>query len=555
MFTLLKPEDKNVLRNSNFVKNAIFYKDMICFHYAYSCILENKERLPNFCFLKDDELCLEGICLLMKMYATEFKFETLKLSLDYLKILYFAIACYAENDSVDSQIIIEEFEQYRLASETYCDEQKQKVMTESQKIKKTEKSIQNKSKKIISMENWAKCLKISAWILLALSVIGIIAPIMIYIRNTASVFVWLSIAGVLFGFIITIACFVISKKLLNHVVDLTFHVQNAKKELNAKVEEFAAVQSQFYRVFCEKYEYSMCFSELFSKFADILTIDEILNKASEYKLLSYNVRYDINRLFKSQQKEIDAMILSIEEISNSENFNLEFENLYLKIKSQDWMFYNQEIRYHFLKKFTDIAEREHCWKLEVAGNKINPFDVNVKALSREKIAFSENEDMKLISANLNDFIKTSYFKNFEDLNFKAGYSADLFKKVKSNYLMHFYNADILEYEKTMLYDSKANKKLSGQKTPLSVISKIPTLVGMKLKLIEKSMGLGNSDAKVIKTIASSIFTDIIEDKIESLNLKEEDIDYPKFTASKVEKFDDRVEYIVNGKKIVGYKTN
>ena len=342
--------------------------------------------------------------------------------------------------------------------------------------------------------------------------------------------------------------------MIDHAGDLTVHVANKKKELNVKAEEFASVQAQFYRVFCEKYEYSMFFSEIFSRYTKVLTTEQILDKAAEYKLLSYNILYDINRLFKSQQKEIDLLVSDIEEVSNLENFNSEFERIYSKIESQDWMYYNSELRYHFLKKFTDVAEKQHCWKLSVNGKKINPFDVDVKDLSRERIAFSENEDMKLVGASLSDFIKTSYFKNLEDLNFKAGYSPDLFKKVKSNYLMHFYNAEVLEGENTLFYDSKTNKKLPVQRIALDMISKIPTLVGMKLKLIEKSTGLGNSDAKVIKTIASSIFTEFIEENLENLNLREEDIDYPKFTASKVEKFDDRIEYTVNGKKIIGYKT-
>ena len=556
MFKLLKAEDKNVIGNSGFVKNAIFYKDMLCFYNAYSSIMEKKEHLPNFCFLKENEFCLDGICLLIKMYATEFKFETLKLTLDYLKILYYSIASYAEDDSVEMEVLVSEFDEYRLASEKFCEEQKENVVAESKELKRAEKQVQTKSKKLISMQTTSKALKITAWVMLALSVLSIACPILIATGNSAKpMFLWISILGTILGFLIAAACLIISGKLAAHAIDLSYHIQNAKKELNLKVEEFGKIQAQFYRVFCEKYEYSMYFSEFFSNYVDILTIDEILDKAGEYKLLSYNVVYDINRLFKSQQKEIDLTIAEIEEISHASNFKLEFESIYSKICSQDWLFYNAEIRYHYLKKFTDIAEKEHCWKLEISGEKINPFNVDVKGLSRERVAFAEDENVKLISSSLSDFIKTSYFKNLDDLNFKSGYSIEQFKKVKSNYLMHFYNAEVLDEKSTTFYDSKINKKLPAQKVQLSKISKIPTLVGMKLKLIENTTGLGNSDAKVIKTIASSIFTDFIEDSIESFNLREEDIDYPKFSASKAERFDDRIEYVVNGRKIVGYKSN
>ena len=542
MFTLLKLEDKNVLKNSNFAKNAVFYKDMLCFYNAYVKILENKDNLPNFCFLKEGEICLEGVCLLMKMYSTEFKFETLKLTLDYLKILYFAIASYAEEDDVDSEVIIAEFDEYRMASEKFCDEQKENVMTQQRQLKNAEKQVQAKLNKVISLENWSKFLKISTWVLLALSIFGISVPILMIsgvIKNSS--LLWLSVAGIGCGFVFALVFFLASRKLRDHAGDLSYHCTNAKKELNRKTEEFDQVQAKFYRVYCEKYEYSMCFSELFSKFVNVLTIDEILEKAGEYRLLSYNILYDINRLFKSQQKEIDLIVSELESVSQSSNYKEELAGIYSRIVLQDWMYYNPEIRYHFLKKFTDIAERDHCWKLDINGDKVNPFDVDVKALSREKIAFAESEDMKLIGSTLSEFIKTNYFKNLDDLNFKTGYSTELFKKVKSNYLMHFYNTDVLESIGGVFYESKLNKKLPVQKVPLSKASRIPTLVGMKLKLIEKSTGLGNSDAKVIKTIASSIFEDFIDENYENLHLKEEDIDYPKFNASSFEIFDDRIE--------------
>lgn len=553
MFQLLNPKDKDVLKNSNFVKNAVFYKDMLCFYNAYVEIAEKKENLPNFCFSADNELCLEGVCLLMKMYATEFKFETLKLSLEYLKILYFAVASYAENNTVDSEIIIAEFDEYRLASEKYCEEQKQSVLSQNVELKKTEKQVQAKLKKVLSLESWAKALKISAWTLLVLSLLAVAIPILIASSGKQnSILLWGSIVGIILGFILTVAFLICSKRLKNHASDLSYHCNNAKKELNLKIEEFNEIQAKFYRVFCERYEYSMCFPELFSRFVKVLSIDQILDKAREYRLLSYNVIYDINRLFRSQQKEIDSVIAELEEISHSSDYQLEFARIYSNIISQDWMYYNAEIRYHFLKKFTDISEREHDWKLEFNGIKINPFEVDVKALSREKIAFTESEDMRLVTANLSEFIKTNYFKNLDDLSFRNGYSSDLFKKVKANYLMHFYNAEVLEGD-AVFFDSRMNKKLPVQKMPLSKLTKIPTLVGMKLKLIEKATGLGNNDAKVIKTIASSIFSDFVEENIENLCLKEEDIDYPKFTASKIENEEDMIKYHVGDRVTIGYK--
>ena len=83
MFQIIKSEDSKVLSSSGFVKNAIFYKDMFAFYDAYEKLTTDfKKSLPNFCFEKKKEFCLEGLCLAMKMYASELGFETVKLTAD-----------------------------------------------------------------------------------------------------------------------------------------------------------------------------------------------------------------------------------------------------------------------------------------------------------------------------------------------------------------------------------------------------------------------------------------------------------------------------------------
>lgn len=554
MFTLLKLEDKNVLKDSNFVKNAIFYKDMLCFYNAYETLMEQKDKLPNFCFKGSGEFCLEGLCLIMKMYATEFKFETLKLSLDYLKVLYYAIASYAEDDSVDSEIIIAEFDSYRLASEKFCEEQQNEVIEKKTELKTKNKEVKDKSKTIISMQSWSKALKVTAWVLMVLSALGISAPILVMASYTAnSTQFILSVIGVVVGFVLAFASFIISKKLSAHAYDLTHHVQNLKKNLETQSAQFNEIQAKFYRIFCEKYEYSMYFAELFSRFTKTLSIDQIIEKAHEYRLLSYNMVYDINRIFKSQQKEIEEIIADIETILVTDDYQYEFGRIYTAINEQDWLYYNAEVRYHFLKKFADFAEREHKWKLNFGDAKVNPFDVDVKALSREKIAFTKANDSKLIQSTVSELVQTKYFKSLEDLNFTNGYSVDVLKRVKSSYLTHFYNYEVLGDEQSVFFDKKGHSALPLKKLAIDKLARIPTFVGMKLRLIEGSTGLGNSDAKIIKSIASSIFTDYIKEDFDNLNFKEEDIDYPKFTANKTEETDDSVIYYVGDEAKVGYK--
>ena len=48
MFSLIKSDDKKVMANSRFVKNAVFYKDLFAFFEAYEKLMaEDKKKLPN----------------------------------------------------------------------------------------------------------------------------------------------------------------------------------------------------------------------------------------------------------------------------------------------------------------------------------------------------------------------------------------------------------------------------------------------------------------------------------------------------------------------------
>ena len=555
MFKLIKTNDKNVLNNSNFAKNAVLYKDMLSFAEAYSKITQNKDKLPNFCFLPEGELCLEGVCLLMKMYATEFKFETMKLTLDYLKILYYTCASFADEDGfVDSEKIISEFDEYRNASLNYSDEKKKELDAKKQLVEQKNKEVDLKQTKVQSLAKWSKINLVLAVVFLAFSIVSITLPIIVVNNySVSSVEFALSVAGVVVGFLITLALKFSSKKMLNLSQDLSFHVQSLKKNLDSEKTELDDMQAKYYRIYSEKYEYEMCFSHILSKFGNVLEIDEILSKAKEYKLLSYNIVYDINRLFKSQQREIDGLVLDIENVVMSDDSKEDFANLYSEIKNQDWLFYNSEIRFHFIKKFADFSEKTHVWKLEMNGQKIDPFDVNIKDLSREIVAFSASRNEKLISIPLSDFMKTKYFKNLGDLNFSNGYSVDALKRVKSNYLSHFYNPDIVSDEKDLFFDEKKKTTKLSQNSVLENSECIPTLVNLKLKLIESSTGLGNSDAKIIKSISQSIFSDEKNETSDNMTISENDIEYPKFNAESIKETDETIVYKVGKTEKTGYK--
>lgn len=555
MLKLLKLEDKNVIGNSNFNKNAVLYKDLIAFCEAYDSIIKNKNELPNYCFDTDGNLCLEGICFLMKMYATEFKFETMKLTLDYLKILYFAMASFSdENAEVDQVKIEQEFHEYRRAGFDFCSEKREEVENRQANVKEYEKLIQKQSMQAVSMLKMSKLSLIFSVILFAFAIVGIGVSVFALIeKSVKSVLFIASTVCVFMCFVLAFILIIRKKHLINHSSDLTYHVQTMKKELTKKQEEFAELQTKYYRIFCENNEYATCFAELISRFTKVLTFDEILAKAKTYKLISYNVAYDIGRLFKSQQREIDIILSDI----NSLTFSLEDRNnlseLYLKICEQDWLFYNAEVRYHFLKKFADLSEKELNWKLDINGEQVNPFDVNVRKLSHEKVVYSVDKNKKMVLLDLSDFTKTKYFKNLEDINFKDSFSVESFKKVKSNYLSHFYNVDVFGDKKQVIFDKKSNLAISDKSIQFDGFERIPTLVNLKLKVIESDAGLGNSDTKTIKNIADSIFSEEKQLIQETGLISEQDIDYPRFSAEKTEAVGDAIVYVVGKTKKVGYK--
>lgn len=554
MLKILNEEDKTVLGSANFTKNAVLYKDLIAFCEVYDKILDSQGKLPNFCFDTNGKLCVEGVCFLMKMYATEFGFETLKLTLDYLKILYYTMASFADDDGVVQELDIEEeFYEYKAAGAEFCDKKKEEVNAEQARLKQLKNSINAQSMKSVSMEKRAATCKVLAIVLCVLSVLGISGALLVFFATSASSFAFIaSVCLVVLGFLVSVILLFRRKSLLNHASDMSYHVKNLKKELNDKLLMFDAVQLKYHKVFCEKNEYDVCFSSRLSTLAKPLPFEEILSKANAYSLLSYNVPYDIARLFKTQQREIDLMISNISSVTLADGGVDELSAIYNEILQQDWLFYNAEIKYHFLKKFVDLADKNFDWKIELNGEKINPYNISIRELLHENIAFSEDGGKKIILANLSDFTKTKYFNSLDEMGFNDGFSVDSLKKVKSNYLSHFYNLNALEGENVLI---QKGGKFSAGKVDLNGFERIPTLVNLKLKVLESDAGLGNSDAKVITNIADSLFAEEKQNIQETGMLSEDDIDYPKFTATNTQEVDDAVVYEVNGAKKIGYKVD
>lgn len=548
MFNLIKEEDYDVLADSNFAKNAIFYKDMIAFCNAFEVLTEKKEELPNFCFLHTKELCLEGLCLLMKMYATEFKFETIKLSLEYMKILYYAVASYSEDrKTVDKEKLINEFSQYREASYSYCKKHKDEVELKEKELAKKEEVHENMLKKSRSKSVTGKLFNALYVIMFVMSFMALIVPATcaMYGKFSKTTLWIMSISIITVGLLITSLFRVLSKKISNRANDISYEAQVYKKGLDVEFAELKELRDQYNKIMCEKYEYKMFFSEIFAHFGYTLTGDDIVRKSKSYKLLTYNVVHDVKNLFKTQQEEIEEFINEIESISPSSDYQQRFADVYAKALAQDWMYYNAQVRLHFIKKFADVCEKKLFWKLVYNEEEIDPFGIDVRALSRENIVYLKSKDRKFVTSKLIDFMKTSYAKGLKDLEFTGTYNVEVLKNLKSNYLRNFYNYDVV------------NAKLNGIEISdewLEETERIPTYISMKLRLIENAVGLGNSDARVIRQMAESMFGSEVDEVVErSETFSSVNIEYPDTDCDSYEDLGDRIVYHVKGKTIVGYK--
>lgn len=559
MFQLIKSDDSKVLSSSRFVKNATFYKDMFAFFDAYEKLTtDHKNSLPNFCFVKKKELCLEGLCLTMKMYASELGFETLKLTADYLRVLYFTICAYSANGkTVDRQVIELEFEEYKKAS-------KQIVEDSAKEIGDLETAYQAKKQKFDAGSNkYARKLvgsHIFNVLFIVLLISGIFASGLIMAFNymgkidftpaiiwAASVLVAVESLAIVFK--------ILSQKYEEYSHDNAYLVQNLKKDKDLAYEAYKTAKDKVNRIISEKYEFTHSFADSISKFYAKLEMSAIVEKLAEYKLLSYNIKEDVKTLFENQQRQISAVVQSIISL-NKHSTNADFVDIYNQILGQDWLYYNLEIRYNFLKKFIDACEKKYSWELVVDGNHVNPFGVDTKALAKEDIAYLKSKEGLFVASTIDKFLNTKYAKNLNELELKGNFSAEALKNVKAVYISHFYNYDTVKVYDNLFYDTKFADGLKVTQEILNENEKIPTGVMLKIKLLESSIGLGNSETFAVKQIINEVNKAIGEQPIEKEMsvIGTADIVYPVYECEKIEEVNNfTVRYVFGDKVVTGYK--
>ncbi len=555
MLKLLKKNDNLVISNSRFVKNATFYKD--CF--ALYDLFENlesakKEELPNYC-IENGKYVLEGFCLVAKNYASELGFETMKLTLDYLKILYYSIACFAnENDEIDKDLILAEFEEYKLASTSTSLNMQKNLDEKKEKYEKAKTEYEKESSKYAKNLVLSKVFDVLGIFFLIFAFISGMVPFSFYFLgklNLSSAIISSSVL-LLVGLALCILFKWLDKQSEIKSNDVAYSMQLLKKNKDAYYIEFAKEKESINKIISEKYEYENNFSKTLEKFVSKLSFKEILEKASDYKLLSYNIKNDIERLFSNEQNQINEILAEIGSLGKTFS-DKEFGEVYSKIKSQDWLEFNNEVRFSLIKKVIDRAEKTSEWQVEYNDEYVNIFGINLKKLAKEEIAYLKNSNDLFISASLDKFLDTKYIKNLSVFELKNKTNNDELKNIKVEYLSHFYDYDKLKDMNNLFYDKKMTDGAEISSEIQEKTQKIPCLIELKLRTIENKLGLGNSDSKVIKQMADLIF-EREEEKPERVVIRSSDIIYPETECDGVQDIDeDRVRYTDGDYSFVGYK--
>ena len=507
MANLINKNDKDVISSAGFIKNAVFYKDMLAFYDAYNNLMQQKvSSLPSYCY-KKGTYYLDGICLMFKDYASELGFESVRLSLDYLKVLYYTIASYSTDGSLpEREILVNEFNVYKnasvelaVSSSTELEEAKLKY---NESKKDYEKSLNGYSRNLV----YARLAEGFATVLLVLTVMVAMLSYTCYflgkftmVQSTIGAIIVLVVGFTIFGLLRFFA-----KRKQSTANGINYSIQAKKKKKENEELEYTKVLEKFNKINSEKYEYNSSFANELKKFAKTLDFKEVLDKANDYKMLSYNMKLDLNNLFVTQEQEIKEIIEVINSVTNPETSEKDFERIYNEILSKDWLYFNNEVRFEFIKRMADVSEFTYNYTVKHKNKKINPFGISVKTLSKEPIVYLKSNDDLFISATLDKFLNTRYIKNTKTLELKGLKSSDALKRVKMEFASHFF-----DYDGTIKYNNlfHATKLHDGIKIPADIIEnnrKVPTYVYMKLKLIEARLGLSNSEASTIKQLASFI---------------------------------------------------
>lgn len=534
MSELLNSLDCKVLINVNELKNAVFYKDLLAFYDAYKSLTESSaNELPNFVY-HSEKFSLEGICLFMKDYSAELGFETLNLSLNYLRILYYAMASYSDNKMLpDREKISDEFEEYKKLISKKLSELGSEKNEYEQRYFYSIQNYNKKSKANLKNKTLQHTFNFLSLFFLLLGIFCVIAPFTFYFLNSMQLlFASLASLGcIAVGLTLFFVFRKLSKK-YNATENGTVYEMNASKR--DKISQDVSLKkllSNYSLIATENYECLNSLSDVLFKDAR-LSFNNILCRAKEYKLLSYNIKRDVLLIFTNQQKDIDSIKSQLKSVEKSSDASKMLGEIYKEICQKDWLKYNSDVRCAFLAKFIEIAEKTYNYELNGQKSGETPFGINIKRIAKETIAFLKSRESLFVSSSVDKFMTSNYLKNQNIFRLKKDIDAEDYLNLKMAYTTKFYDYEKLKSYNNIFYDKKIGK---GAKVPEQIIekyAKLPTLIFLKLRLKESELKLENSDTENIKRTSEVLFSSDKEYFVTHSNNAEEVIEIAEENITK-----------------------
>ena len=515
MIPLINKTDNQVLVNLDGLKNAFFYRDMLAFYDAYSAFVGyGIKNLPNYCVI-DKKIYLDGLCLLIKDYSAMFDFETIDLTLEYLKALYYSLAKYSKNGNLpDRSVIQEEFE---LRKDTSIELLK-KSITISENSKTAYDDIRNRfeTQNKINQNKKAKIKNLSK-ISIIMLMLGILLSAVSIGLGVLKIFeMIISIVVAVVSFVLFILMFILCKKqkskLINELSLQKDDFEKLKLDKDAKLENYNKVFDKNNKLNVEVYNYIHCYDEV--NFKSVTVSNDFLQSATEFNMLSYNLKYDIMTTFESHNNDVYK---TVENISNIKMDNVveELGSIYSEILDKNWLYYNKYVRFALIDKLISSAEKNHIWQININNNYVNPFDINVKEIAEQKVAFLENEKSLFVEMPVSRILKSKIIRDISELKVGKNISADELKEVKIAYAKRFYDYEDISKLGNVFYKNFTDNKgrvldisLFKDKTlDLTLIkghNLIPELIDIKIKLVEAKFKIENSHQEIVKQIAEEL---------------------------------------------------
>ena len=574
MVPLINKNDSFIIKESDFPGNAMFYKDMIAFCDAYTKVIGyGVKKLPNYCFL-NNKLYLDGICLLIKDYSSEFDFETLDLSIEYLRVLYYAVASFSQNGNFpDSKTIeskygdkrytnkiqFQQIEKYEETAKRLYDDALNKFEIQASINDKKAKKVKNLS--LISTIVFIIGILISAFFVVAtiFDIIGMVISILVAVISLA----------------VSVVLFVLGrlklKKMKQELQEVEKETRYLIDDKNDKLSKLKDLIDQKAKINNEIYNFIYCVTNM-DLMNDNTDYNELLEKATAFNMLSYNLEYDVANTFASHDEDIKEMVEKIENLSK-ENLYSGLNQCYKEILHKNWLYHNRYVRYAFIEKMLVSAKLTHNWQVCISGNYKNPFDIDIKSIANEKVAFLENQESFLVEMPVNRLLKVNFIKSDKSLKINSNSDEVEIKNIKMTYANKFYNLAEARKLNGFFYTdnvSKTSKKKNLDLFLLEGKNIIPDVFLIKIKLIEAKKRYENSHldeiVKLNEMITQKIENQGDEDILLDMSLLDlqaslgmDSLDFNDLISNNIgceniEEFvNGCVRYTFNGKKMTGYK--